>query len=236
MLNDPDLVRAMANQFASTGTQFIDNTAPFRYSYNFTWLGLPVIQFPQDLVAMQELIWAIRPDVIVETGVAHGGSLIFYASVLELLGGPSTIIGIDIDIRPHNRNRIETHPMAGRIRLIEGSSTDETVVRRVHSLVGDGTAIVILDSNHTHDHVLTELRCYSPLVGADSYIVVMDTVVEDMRANAFPDRPWSTGNNPKTAVHAFLAENDRFEIDRSIPDKLLITAAPDGYLHCILDP
>jgi cephalosporin hydroxylase len=211
--------------------EWLAASLPHRYSYNFTWMGLPIIQYPQDMVAMQEIIWRVRPDVIIETGVAHGGSLVFYASILELLGR-GRVIGVDIEVRPHNRAAIEAHPMARRIDLVEGSSISGPVLKRVRELAGTSRrTIVVLDSNHTHEHVLSELHAYSGLVSVGSYCVVMDTVVEDMPADFFPDRPWSVGNNPKTAVQAFLAGDNRFEIDSSIPAKLLITVAPDGYLR-----
>jgi cephalosporin hydroxylase len=215
---------------------WIRETTRHKYTYNFTWMGRPIIQFPQDLVAMQELIWRLQPDLIVETGVAHGGSLIFYASMLELLGGDRRVVGIDIDIRAHNRAEIEKHPMAKRISLISGSSIDDGVLAQVHEqAAGHKQVMVVLDSNHTHEHVLRELELYSPLVCKGGYLVVFDTIVEDMPDDFFADRPWGKGNNPKSAVHAFLKSNRRFEIDQDIQGKLLITAAPDGYLRCIED-
>jgi len=216
--------------------QWFDESCRYRYTYNFSWMGRPIIQYPQDIVAMQEIIWQIRPDLVVETGIAHGGSLVFYASMLELLGGDRRVIGIDVNIRPHNRAAIEAHPMSPRIDLVEGSSIDPGTVAEVRRLAaGRERVLVVLDSNHTHEHVLAELREYSSLVRAGSYIVVFDTVVADMPPDAFPDRPWGPGDNPKTAVHAFLRENDRFEIDRRIDGKLLITVAPDGFLRCVKD-
>ena len=208
----------------------------YEYSYHFSWLGRPIIQFPQDIVAMQEIIWRVQPDLVIETGVARGGSLIFSASMLEILGGDRLVVGVDIDIRPHNRRAIEEHPMFKRIRLVEGSSVDEGVFAEVRALAeGRKRVVVILDSNHTHEHVRRELELYSPLVTRDSYMVVFDTVIEDMPEDFFPDRPWGRGNNPKTAVWEFLKANDRFEIDREFQNKLLITVAPDGYLRCIRD-
>jgi len=206
----------------------------YKYSYNFRWMGRPIIQYPQDMIAMQEIIWDVKPDLIIETGIAHGGSLVYYASLLELLGGERLVVGIDIDIRPHNRQAIEAHPMFKRIRMVEGSSVDQEVVSRVRELARDArTVLVTLDSNHTHEHVLDELKLYSPLVTAGSYLTVFDTVVEDMPKSMFPDRPWGPGNNPKTAVHEFLKTTDRFEIDRAIENKLLLTVAPEGYLRCL---
>ena len=208
----------------------------YKYSYNFTWLGRPVIQYPQDLFALQEIIWQTRPEVIVETGVAHGGSLIFHASMLELLGGCGRVIGVDIDIRAHNRAAIEAHPLARRIELIQGSSIDPSTLQQVRDAVGQAKPVlVILDSNHTHDHVLAELHAYAPLVGAGSYLVVYDTLVEDLPPEFSANRPWGPGNNPKTAVHAFLETTDRFEIDARIEAQLLITVAPHGYLRCLRD-
>lgn len=210
--------------------------AQYGYNYNFSWMGRPVIQLPQDMIAMQEIIWETKPDIIIETGIAHGGSLIFYASMLELLGKEGQVVGIDIDIRQHNRVEIEKHPMFKRIELIEGSSIDDNVIENVYRLAkGKKQVLVVLDSNHTHEHVLSELQAYSQLVTKGSYMVVFDTIVEYMPDYFNNDRPWGKGNNPKTAVDEFLKTNDRFEIDRSIENKLLITAAPGGYLKCIKD-
>lgn len=211
-------------------------TSPYKYDYNFSWLGRPIIQLPQDILAMQELIWAIKPDLIIETGIAHGGSLIFSASILELLGGHGQVLGIDIDIRKHNKKEIEKHPMFKRITMIEGSSVDQEIVKKVYSFAkGKKKILVMLDSLHTHDHVLNELVAYSPLVHAGSYLVVFDTIIEDLPENFFPDRPWGKGNNPKTAVREFLKKNDRFVVDKNIESKLLITVAPEGYLKCVRD-
>lgn len=210
---------------------FRNTTIDAKYSYNFSWLGRPIIQYPQDLVAMQELIWETKPDLIIETGIAHGGSLIYYASMLELLGGNGQVVGIDIDIRKHNRVEIEKHPMFKRITMIEGSSTEEKIVEEVRRLAEGKKVLVCLDSNHTHEHVLRELELYAPLVSVRSYCVVFDTIIEDMPAGSFSDRPWDKGKNPKTAVYEFLKNNDHFEIDREIENKLLITVAPDGYLR-----
>lgn len=208
-------------------------SARARYSYQFTWLGIPIIQYPQDIVAVQELIWSVKPDLVIETGIAHGGSLILSASILELLGGDGRVVGVDIDIREHNRVAIEAHPMFRRIEMIEGSSIDPGIVARIRSLAEDRERVMVfLDSNHTHDHVLAELEAYQALVTPGSYLVVFDTVVEDMPEEFYPDRPWGPGDNPKTAVHQFLAGNDRFEIDTGLEQRLGITVAPDGYLKC----
>lgn len=222
-------------------------TARHRYSYNFTSLGRPIIQYPQDIVAMEELIWKIKPDLIIETGIAHGGSLIHYAGALALVDyceaqqkgemlDPAKpkrkILGIDIDIRPHNRKEIESHPMSTRIEMIEGSSIDPATIERARKRAeGIGTVMISLDSNHTHDHVLAELEAYAPLVTQGSYCVVFDTIVEDMPENWFADRPWNKGNNPKTAVWAYLKDHPEFEIDKSIDHRLLVSVAPDGYLR-----
>jgi cephalosporin hydroxylase len=185
---------------------------------------------------MQEILWQVKPDLIIETGIAHGGSLIFYASILELIGGDSQVLGIDIDIREHNRIEIEKHLMFKRITMIEGSSIDEGIARQVYQFAKDKKRVLLaLDSNHTHDHVLGELQLYSHLVTKGSYVVVFDTIVEDMPPGSYPDRPWDKGNNPKTAVREFLKNNDRFVIDKDIENKLLLTVAPEGYLKCIAD-
>jgi cephalosporin hydroxylase len=215
---------------------WVREVSRYKYAHNFTWLGRPIIQCPQDIIAVQELIWRTRPQVVVETGIAHGGSLIFSASVLELLGGDGYVVGVDIDIRAHNRAAIGAHPLAKRVRMIEGSSIDPAVADAVvEECRGAERVLVLLDSNHTHEHVLAELRLYSPLVRRGSYLVVFDTIIEDMPDDSFPDRPWGKGNNPKTAVHAFLRTTDRFRIDRDMEAKLLITVAPDGYLECVKD-
>ncbi len=218
--------------FQALSTQWRVMALQRKYMNNFSWLGRPMIQLPMDAMAMQELIWAVKPDLIIETGVAHGGSVVLSASMLQLLGKGS-VVGIDIEIRAHNRMAIESHPMAGRIRLIEGSSVAADVVAQVHQLAKQAsTVLVILDSNHTHDHVLAELQAYGPLVTVGSYCVVFDTFVEDLPADyVWADRPWGKGNNPKTAVHAWLEGRSDFVIDRSVEDRLLITSAPDGFLR-----
>jgi len=208
----------------------------YEYSYHFTWMGRPIIQFPQDILAIQETIWKVKPDLIIETGIAHGGSLVFHASILELLGNDGRVVGVDIDIREHNRIAIEEHPMFKRISMIQGSSIDPDVVNTVRKHCdGKCNIMVILDSMHTHDHVLRELELYSSFVSSGSYLIVLDTVIEDMPADFFPGRPWGKGDNPKTAVHEFLKKNNRFEIDKEIQNKLLISVGPDGYLKCVRD-
>ena len=205
-----------------------------QYSYNFSWMGRPIIQYPQDMIAMQEIIWEIKPDYIIETGIAHGGSLIYYASLLELIGH-GEVIGIDIDIREHNRKEIEAHPMMKRIKMLQGSSIDKKNVEEIKNLVGDNKKIIVcLDSNHTHEHVMSELELYSPFVSTGSYLVVFDTIVEDLPEGYFSQkRPWGISNNPKTAVQQFLKENDNFVVDEQIDNKLLVSVAPQGYLKRI---
>jgi cephalosporin hydroxylase len=240
---------------------WIVDTAPYKYAYNFRWLGRPIIQFPEDMVALQELIWTVRPDLVVECGIAHGGSLVLSASLLALLdycdaidkgvafdprAASRRVLGIDIDIRAHNRAAIEAHPMAHHIDMIEGSSIDGSVIAKVHEIAkGFERVLVILDSNHTHEHVLAELEAYAPLTAHGSYCVVFDTVVEDFPEDTFADRPWGKGDNPKTAVREYLrrlreegrtAADGRplaLEVDASIEAKLLITVAPEGYLRRI---
>ncbi len=206
------------------------------YSYHFEWLGRPIIQYPQDIVAMQELIWEVQPDLIVETGIAHGGSLIFSASMLEVnaaCGGPAEarVVGVDIDIRAHNRAALEAHPLARRITTIQGSSVAADVVAQVVALAaGKQRVLVSLDSNHTHAHVLAELEAYAPLTSVGSFCIVFDTVIDDMASTMFPDRPWGPGDNPKTALFEYLRRHPEFEIQKAIDHKLLISVAPDGYL------
>lgn len=221
----------------SLSHRWMVGTLKHKYTYHFSWMGRPIIQFPQDILAVQEIIWSVKPDLIIETGIAHGGSLIFSASMLELnaiSGGPqdAQVLGIDIDIRDHNRAAIEAHPMARRIAMIEGSSVAQQVVSQVKArTAGKRSVMVMLDSNHTHDHVLAELEAYAGLTTVGSYCVVFDTAIEDMPDDAFHDRPWGRGNNAKTAARDFLKRHPEFEIDKSIQHKLLITVAPDGYLR-----
>ena len=188
------------------------------------------------MVAMQEIIWDVKPDLIIETGIAHGGSLIYYASLLEMIGADGYVLGIDVDIRSHNRAAIEEHPMNRRIRMIEGSSISDTVLGEVQKHAnGKQRILVVLDSSHTHEHVLAELQGYAPFVTRDSYLVVFDTLLDDMPDDLVQDRPWGRDNNPKTAVMEFLKSTDRFEIDKLMESKILITVAPDGYLKCVRD-
>ena len=237
----------------ATNTDLVRSTQGFlresilpRYSYNFSWMNRPIIQYPQDIVAVQELVWQIKPDLIIETGIAHGGSLVMSASMLALLDlcdgiesgsvidpkrSKRKVLGVDIDIRPHNRAAIEAHPMASRIQMIQGSSIDPGVIAKVHAIAANYSRVLVcLDSNHTHEHVLAELKAYAPLTSVGSYCVVFDTIIEDMPAEMFPDRPWAPGNNPKTAVWEYIKTHPEFEVDKKIQQKLLITVAPDGYL------
>ena len=234
------------SELQKIASEFVVASTLPKYSYNFSWLSRPIIQYPQDIVAMQELIWKIKPDLIIETGIAHGGSLIMSASMLAMLDyceavetgtqlDPQTtrrrVLGIDIDIRPHNRVAIEAHPMSHRIDMIQGSSIAPEIITQVHEIaMGYERVLVCLDSNHTHEHVLAELEAYAPLTSKGSYCCVFDTVVEDLPDEMFPDRPWGKGNNPKTAVWEYLKTHTEFEIDSQIQSKLLISVAPDGYL------
>jgi cephalosporin hydroxylase len=230
----------------SAAAFMLESTEP-KYSYNFEWLGRPIIQYPQDIVAMEELIWEVKPDLIIETGIAHGGSLIFSASMLALLDmceaiekkqsldpaqSKRKVLAVDIDIRAHNRAAIEAHPMAYRIQMIQGSSIAPDIVAQIKAIAANYSRILVcLDSNHTHEHVLEELKAYAPLVSKGSYCVVFDTIVEDLPAEMFADRPWGPGNNPKTAVREFVKSYPEFRIDESVDDKLLISVAPEGYLY-----
>jgi cephalosporin hydroxylase len=237
---------ATNSDLCETAAAFMRASISQRYSYNFSWLGRPIIQYPQDIVAVQELIWSIKPDLIIDAGIAHGGSLIFGASMLALLDmcdaiqagekldpkiSRRKVLGLDIDIRAHNRAAIEAHPMASRIQMIEGSSIAPEIIEQVQAVaVKHSRVLVCLDSNHTHDHVLAELRAYAPLTSKGSYCIVFDTIVEDMPKDAFSDRPWGPVDNPKTAVREYLKTHQEFEIDKSIQHKLLISVAPDGFL------
>lgn len=236
--SNPDLLKS-AHEFMTT-SMFA------KYSYNFSAMGRPIIQYPQDMIAMQEIIWEVKPDLIIETGIAHGGSLVMNASMLALLDMCEAIesrkpfnpdfvtrrvLGVDIDIRPHNRVAIESHPMASYIQMLEGSSISEEIIRQVKLIAKEHKRILVcLDSNHTHNHVLAELQAYAPLTSVGSYCVVFDSLVEDMPSSLCSDRPWGVGNNPKTAIWEYLKSQSEFVIDRSVQDKLLITVAPDGYL------
>ncbi len=236
-----------SSELASAAALFMAASTVPKYSYNFSWLGRPIIQYPQDIIAMQEIIWLVQPDLIIEAGIAHGGSLIMSASILALLDMSDAIesgekldpklshrkvLGIDIDIRAHNREAIEAHPMASRIQMIQGSSIELEIIEQVRAVAANYKRVLVcLDSNHTHAHVLAELEAYAPLTSEGSYCVVFDTIIDDMPEGTYPDRPWDKGNNPKTAVWEYLKSHSEFEIDKSIQNKLLITVAPDGFLR-----
>ncbi len=206
----------------------------YKYTYRFRWLGAPITQIPEDVMALQELIWQVKPEAIVETGVAEGGTLLFYASLLKLISEDNVVVGIDTFINDRVRERVETNPLHRNTVLVEGSSIDEKVVERVFAHVEKRQpTLVVLDSNHAHAHVLAELEKYSPLVTKGGYIVVLDTVIEDLPDDSFPERPWGRGNNPGTAVREFLRENKRFEIDEQFEKKLFFTTARGGFLKCV---
>ena len=227
--------------FAELSKEWFEQSIKAEYSYNFEWLGRPLIQYPTDLVGMQEVFFKTKPDLVIETGIAHGGSLIFSASMMALMDicdGVSEmesarhVIGVDIDIKPHNRRAIEEHPLFSRITLLEGSSVDQSLFSELSDIAKNYKRImVILDSNHTHDHVLEELRMYSELVSVGNYCIVMDTVIETSPIAALADRPWTVGNNPMTAVKQFLAEGSNFAVDKEIEYKLSVTVAPNGWLR-----
>ncbi len=232
--------------FKTLSRQWLQQSMDKKYVYNYDWLGRPIIQYPQDMVAIQELVWTVRPDLIIETGIAHGGSLILSASMLAMLDmcdaiesgttidprqSARKVIGVDIDIRAHNRAAIEAHPMASRIQMIQGSSVAADTVAQVHAAAqGFKKVMVFLDSMHTHDHVLGELDAYAPLVSPGSYCVVFDTFVEDMPPQFFADRPWDVGNNPKTATRQWLASHADFTVDHTMESRLMVTVAPEGFL------
>jgi cephalosporin hydroxylase len=237
---------AQDTAFQDLSRQWLQTSMDKKYVYNYDWLGRPIIQYPQDMVAIQELVWTVRPDLIIETGIAHGGSLILSASMLAMLDmcdaiesgatmdprqSARKVIGIDIDIREHNRAAIQAHPMASRIQMVQGSSIGPDVVAQVQAAAqGYKKVMVFLDSMHTHDHVLGELDAYAPLVSPGSYCVVFDTFVEDMPPQFFADRPWDVGNNPKTATRQWLASHPDFSVDRSMESRLMVTVAPEGFL------
>jgi cephalosporin hydroxylase len=246
--NDEIKEMAKSKELAKLSNEWIQLAGTFKYGYHFKWCGRPIIQVPQDIVAMQELIWKVRPDLIIETGIAHGGSIIFSASMLAQLDmidaiengkkidpriSNRKVIGIDIDIRAHNRLAIEAHPLSSRIQMIQGSSISTEVINLVRTEAEKYPCVMVcLDSNHTHDHVLAELEAYAPLTSKGSYCVVFDTIIEDIAKESL-ERPWGIGNSPKTAVWKYLKTNSNFKIDSSIHNKLQITVAPDGYLERI---
>ena len=209
----------------------------YKYTYNFSWLDRPIIKYPNDIIVLQEIIWEVKPDLIIETGIAHGGSIVFSASMLELIGGDGKVLGIDIDIREHNRERIENHRMYDRISMIEGDSTAEEIVQIARDYARNAdTVMVFLDSNHTHDHVLQELNYYSEFVTIGSYLVLPDTFIEHFPRGYYDQKAWDVGNNPMTALREFISDNEEFEIDKRKSFKALISEAPSGYLQRIQEP
>lgn len=218
-----------------SSAEFLQHSLRAQYSYNFSWMSRPIIQYPQDIVALQELIWRNRPDLILETGIGHGGSLILSASMLALLDYPERthrrVLAVDIDLRQHNRRALVEHPLGHLIQTVDGSSVEPQTVELVHQLAQEfPTRMLILDSNHTHQHVLQELEAYAPLVTPGQYLVVFDGLIENSPPDMFPDRPWGPGDNPLTATREFLKTHPEFEIDQELENKLLISAAPSGYL------
>lgn len=252
---------AQDKEWQALTDQWLTKAFEQKYMYNFCFLGRPIIQLPADILAFQEIVWTVQPDLIIETGIAHGGSLVLSAGMLALLDycdaarlgetldprqPKRKVLGVDIDIRAHNRAAIEAHPLSGRIQMLQGSSLDKDIVTQVKEIAsGYQKVLLCLDSNHTHDHVLEELRLYGELVSKGSYCIVFDTIVEDLPADTFPDRPWAPGNSPKSAVHAYLKELKEvshedvsgarldFEIDKEVDSKLLLSVAPDGFLKRI---
>lgn len=242
-------IDAYANDaaFSRLSQDWLRESMHRRYVYNFDWLGRPVIQYPQDIVAIQEIIWTTQPDVVIETGIAHGGSLMLSASMLAMLDlcdaardgvmldprdPKRKVIGIDIDIRPHNRAEIERHPLSNRIQMFQGSSIEPETVSRVRDAIGEAARVMVcLDSMHTHDHVLAELEAYAPMVTRECYLVVFDSFVQNMPKHFFKDRPWDVGDNPMTALDEWLPAHPEFEMDRAMDTKLQITVAPNGYLR-----
>ena len=220
-------------KFKALSLEWIKRGFSKKYPYNYEWLGRPIIQYPNDMFGMQEIIWNVKPDLIIETGIAHGGSLIFYASLLELIG-QGEVLGIDIDIRKHNKKEIKKHKMFKRIKMIEGSSIDEEVMKKVAKIAKKHKKILVcLDSLHTQEHVLKELNLYSKFVSRGSYLIVFDTIIEYLPKGFFDDRPWDKGNSPTTAIKSFLKKNKKFVIDEEIENKLVITSAPGGFLKRI---
>jgi len=208
----------------------------YRWIHQTNWFGEPILNLPQDMFALQEIIYKTRPRFIIELGIAWGGSLLFYSTLIEVLGG-ERIIGVDTYIPDDLRKLLSAYgKLSERLTLIHGSSIEQHTLRQVQSIIGNCREVmIVLDSFHTHDHVLKELRLYSPLVGKGLYLVCGDTVIEDIPEQKHRSRPWGSGNNPKTALGEFLKENDRFEIDRKLENKLLFTCNPGGYLVCTKD-
>jgi cephalosporin hydroxylase len=234
-------IATLANdaEFKEQSRAWVEQSMRKQYVYNFSWLGRPIIQNPVDMVGLQEIIFKVQPDLIIETGIAHGGSLIFLSSMLELNalchgGSVGQVLGIDIDIRAHNKAAILAHPLSRNITMFEGSSIDAAMIDQVHRFAaGKKKVLVCLDSNHTYEHVKQELQAYASLVSQDSYCIVFDTFVDDVPKDVFPDRPWGPDNNPKTAVREFVSTHPQFVIDESIHSKLMLSSAPHGFLKRI---
>ena len=208
----------------------------YNWVHQTNWFGEPILQLPQDMFALQEIIFNTRPRFIIELGVAWGGSLLFYSTLMQVLGG-DFVIGVDTYIPEDLRERLASFgSISDRIVLINGSSVEEATIDRVKSIIGDSREVMVsLDSNHTHDHVLRELQLYSPFVGKGYYLICGDTIIEDIPEQEHRPRPWGPGNNPRTALDQFLKENDRFEVDRRLENTLLFTCNPGGYLKCCKD-
>lgn len=231
-----DILRMYADKyFSSLSLKWIKESIKYKYNYNFTWMGRPIIKYPNDMVVIQEIFWKVKPNLVIETGIAHGGSVIFSASLLKMMGIKKfKVIGVDIDIRKHNLKEILRHPMKKFIKLIEGSSTDKKVLNTVTNYVKKYKKIlVILDSNHIHKHVLEELNLYSKFVTKNSYIILPDTYIEFLPNNTFPDRPWGKGNNPFSALKVFLKNNKNFKVDEIFSKKTMITEAFSGFIKKI---
>jgi cephalosporin hydroxylase len=217
--------------FRQETSNWVNRALGHEYHYHFSWLGMPIIQFPTDIILMQELVWAVQPDLIIDVGVARGGSVIFFASMLALIGGEGQVVGVDVDIRNENLQRIQSHRMADKVCLLEGSSTNPDVIRQVERFVRDSeTVLVVLDSNHTEKHVSRELQEYSKFVTGGSYIVVFDTIIESIAEEFNVGKPWGKGNNPLVAVDKFLMSNKQFQRDRTFEERALVTVAPGGFL------
>lgn len=208
----------------------------YDYAYLWSWMGVPIIQMPADIIATQEVIWKTKPDVIIETGVARGGSMIFMASLLHVIGN-GQVVGVDIDIRAHNRDSIEAHPLSPRITLIEGPSTAQETLDKVKAQIPTGASVmVVLDSDHSRDHVLDELRVYGPLVTEGQYLVVADTVLgfaDKMETPTKRAKVWYAGDEPYAALKQYMQETKRFEEDEILNGKLVLSSSPKGYIRCI---
>lgn len=200
-----------------------------KYSYQFDWLGVPIIQMPEDLIIFQEIVYKTQPDLIIETGVARGGSIIFWASIQKLCGITGKVLGVDVDIRQHARSAINYSNFKDEIDLIEGSSIEDKVVDQVKKIVSQHKRImVVLDSNHTHEHVLSELEIYSKFVTKDCFLLVLDTVIDDL--NIDPDRPWGPGSSPKSGVKEYMLKiSGDFINEQSYENRALLSVAPNSY-------